>query len=139
MKILPYAAMIVTAMTANLAHAENYTATLSQDNKKVFMHLNNKGDTLTVTYDLTRHPIYRQHEWFSYSLFCYAHGKSTIEYTTQNKKTNAKLPFLASTNEYGQEGIGKTIDNYGVFTIRNSSEFYSGSQIECALYPKFGE
>lgn len=132
--------ILLTAYASISAYANESHQTLNQYNSKIYTQLND-SDSLTVTYDLTRSPIYRQHEWFSYALFCFARGKATIEYTHNNKQATAKLPFLASNyiNEDGQEGIGSEIDKRGTLIIRNKSEFYSGSEITCALYPKFGE
>lgn len=129
----------VTLVSANMAFANEFNLTLSQDNMKVSQQLY-KNDSIHIKYDLSRHPIYRQHEWYSYALFCYVHGKATITYPLNQLPQKSKLPILVSEEETNdQVGIGKKIDGQGELIIENVSEFDAGSLIECGLYPKFGE
>ncbi|OGT55573.1 MAG: hypothetical protein A3F14_04210 [Gammaproteobacteria bacterium RIFCSPHIGHO2_12_FULL_43_28] len=138
MKFLNYAIITIALSGINLADAKELSAELSQANMKFYVQLN-KGDTVHVKYDLTRYPIYRQYVWQYYAMFCYAHGKANIEYTNNTIQKLSKLPMLASKEEYDQTGIGKKMDEKGEFTIINVSEYDSGSVVDCALYPKFGE
>jgi hypothetical protein len=138
MKFLYTGILLTSLFTINVAQAQVITELLSQTKKSFAVHLE-KGDMLTVQYDLNRSPITRASEWSYYALFCHTVGKALVEYTYNGTIMTKKLPVLMSKEEYGQEDIGVNIESTGELKISNLSEFYDGTTVVCGLYDKFGE
>lgn len=138
MKILYIVLICATTFVINVAQAKIVNGELSQTNIKFDANLR-QGDTLVIKYDLERKPMTRYFQWKYYVIFCYTHGQAQVEYQINSEHKIKKLPALMSKEEYGQEDIATNVDSKGELIISNLSEFYSGTNVTCGLYPKFGE
>jgi hypothetical protein len=134
MKIQGYCLTAMCFFILNTVEAADLSVNLSQNNKKIDVEL--KGDdVLSVNYDLSRKPIFRYHEWFSYVLRCDASNQSVLEYHLNEQTKYTTLPAILS-NDNDQQKIGLNMDESGIFKIKNNS--HKKIHINCELFNKFG-
>lgn len=127
-------------------YAENLAKNLTQENNAIVLTMQ-KGDMLSINFDLERYPIFRQSEWFSYVLKCESSEKSKISYSFKGQDKVAYSRIMLSNGEsdgqlvcHASEGQWCTddqINTKGVLTIENISGLQNN--LKCNLYPKIGE
>lgn len=134
MKVLHLSLACIASCIMNTVNADVLTANLSQENKHIGIHLN-KGDSLSVTYNLQRLPITRGSVWWYYAMWCSTNDKSVIQYNFEGDTKTERLPILLSNSKDGQK-VGSDMNVDGIFTITNQSN--EAEYISCKLQPKFG-